>query len=214
MKTIEIQVFDFDELSDDAKETAIENYRNEIQHFDYSWNEEIRLLFDEIGTYFDCKWESFDIANNDINVRYSFREDIAEMSGIRALKWLENNFFPLVEKPKYREHLEGKRQQWPYKYRRYGSGINGFYTAIYSTIFKQICCPFTGICFDDDFIQPFIEFRKKPNDTTIKELFESGFYSVMQSANADYEYTFTDEAIIETIRCNSYQFTKNGKIWN
>jgi hypothetical protein len=212
MRTIEKNIYSFNELTEEAKAKAIDNHRIFIYENEHFLAYDIRSLFDVIGGQFNCNWDSFDVANNDINVTYSFSDNISELSGIRALKWLENNFFPFVEKPKFLKCFNGKKEKWPYRYRKYGKGINGIYTLLYSTIFVGIDCPFTGFCYDYDFIRPFIEFRKKPNDTTIQELFESGFYSVIKSANAEYEHSLSDEAIIDTILANEYEFYEDGAL--
>ena len=51
MKTIEINVYSFNELSDDAKENAIEQYRE--NHYEFFWSDD----------YFDSAKKCLDVFN-------------------------------------------------------------------------------------------------------------------------------------------------------
>ena len=73
-------------------------------------------------------------------------------------------------------------------------------------------CPFTGVCFDEDFLDNIREFIKKPNNQTFEDLINDSVYNCINSGCKDYEYQCSREAIEETISLNEYEFTEDGKM--
>lgn len=67
-------------------------------------------------------------------------------------------------------------------------------------------CPFTGVSYDEDFLDPFRNFLKKPYNTTLRELVEDGIYSVLNSTASDWEYELSEEAARERIESEGTEF--------
>jgi hypothetical protein len=93
MKIISTKVYTFDELSDKAKETARERYRN--AQTEIPWQDEtieslkvllkvagIRLLDWSLGAYNQ---------DNHIKIEIPGEPETGALSGGRAMAWLENN---------------------------------------------------------------------------------------------------------------------------
>ena len=97
-------------------------------------------------------------------------DDIAELSGVRLFKYIQNNF-PV--------DLSGD-------------------------------CPFTGYCFDENLLDNIRGFMAKPDSRTFQELINDCLHSWVTAYIADWEYTYTDEAIHEHCEANEYYFTENG----
>jgi len=68
----------------------------------------------------------------------------------------------------------------------------------------------TGYCVDSDIRYKFHDEFKQTGDAlyAFNEAVEAGFKSI----RADMEYQLTDKAIKETIECNDYEFTEDGKL--
>lgn len=79
-------------------------------------------------------------------------------------------------------------------------------------------CTLTGVCYDQSILQPiydFLQYTGKPDyysymdfETLMDECFASLEKDVEDEENAQYE----DDAIIDTIQANDYEFTKDGKL--
>jgi len=73
-------------------------------------------------------------------------------------------------------------------------------------------CPFTGVCFDEDILSPLREFMKRPaQDVTWRDIIGDCVDSFCSAVQSDVEYRESDEYIAETIVCNEYEFTREGK---
>lgn len=68
----------------------------------------------------------------------------------------------------------------------------------------------TGYCVDSDIRYKFHDEFTQTGDAlyAFNEAVEAGFKSI----RADMEYQLTDEAITESIECNDYEFTEDGKL--
>jgi hypothetical protein len=63
--------------------------------------------------------------------------------------------------------------------------------------------------FDDDFDEPTKEELKTVEQAEVK--FNNHIQEILKRIEADIDYRFTDEAIIEDIEANEWEFYKNGK---
>jgi hypothetical protein len=206
MKTIEIQLYKFDELSSEAKENAIQNYRN--KGFDDFWGDE--------------RIESYNKAKAIYDELAGIEEEIA---GARLVAWIENNLSHhwtktnrigkhdlknsgVVTKRRFKDGFYFSNSDYEYKYDciRYRT----------SNVFKTNNidnCPLTGVCYDYDFLEPIIKFMKNPksNVTNLDLVDDMPSYEFI--ADRDFEYQNSDEYIIEAIEANEYDFTEDGEIY-
>jgi len=181
MKTVEVSVYQFSELSESAKEKAISDFRV----FDeYSWSQEVLQSVEDGLEHFGASLSDYSIDWNNINCsswKISFPEQ-GELSGVRLWKYLQNNHLTYWNKyqKKTDELLSGN-------------------------------CPFTGVCFDEDFLDNIRKFIKRPDSSTFEDLLEESVWNCFNAGCKDYEYQQSDEAITEMIEANDYEFTEDGE---
>jgi hypothetical protein len=80
------------------------------------------------------------------------------------------------------------------------------------TIGEDGSCPFTGVCYDEDFLDPLRAFLKRPRlDWTMQDLVDACVNSWLSSAISNLEHAESDEAIDENIEANEYEFLEDGR---
>lgn len=208
MRTITKNIYTFDELSDEAKERAIENYR--ALGIPFAWHDEAIASIKAIADVLNCSysWYSYDGVDYTVylepedNWRYD-DTDITELEGRRAWAYIENNFISKAERPKtyYLNHViycDG-RKNWSRK-----SKIN----------YTINDCPFTGYCMDCCFSEAWRDWKKTFNKySTVGDFIELVAEKLGEDWTADNEYQNSDEGIIEIFECNDYEFTEDGDIY-
>lgn len=194
MRTIETILYKFDELSETAKSFAINEYIE--NYFQYNRNYDFD---DEISASFKKAEEIYD----------SLENIEGEIKGARLYTWLINNVASEWIRPDY-FCFDGNdkiiHNDFSYKY------TQGKYkkSRVFETNNTENC-PLTGVCYDFEFLEPIINFLKKPDSLTtnlgLAKLLPS-FDSVCQN---DYEYRTTKEYISEELINNETEFYENGK---
>lgn len=82
-----------------------------------------------------------------------------------------------------------------------------------SNLIVEISCPFTGVCFDHDFLQNIINFIKSPNNSqTWGDLIETEKV-LSDLLDRERESQLSDEYILATIEANDYEFNEDGTIY-
>ena len=207
MKTIvtETNVYTFDELTDEAKENAIENFRNyTFEHGGLCWQTEnanaVKVIAEKMGWKYDySSWDGVDYC-----VEYSVDDgDVAELSGARAMAYIENNYIDVAKKPKmYWLHnvLYGDgRKNWTRK-----SKVN----------FTIDDCPFTGYCMDCCFSEAWREWKSKFNKhSTVQDFADMVASHLSKDWTEDNRYQVSDEGILEVIEANDYEFLEDGTFY-
>lgn len=195
MKTIEIQLYKFDELSESAKEAAI-NWWRESAAEDSFWADECFSSIKAFCLTFGVTFKNAEYGyNSDINYRLGQIDDnVLALSGSRARTYILNNFGSVL--------FESKPiGEYPYKRRSKISVIDRV-------------CPFTGVYFDEELLKPVRDFIIRPvKGYTYEEVLRDCMYAGSQALQTSYEYETGKEAAIEGIRANEYDFTEDGKIY-
>ena len=189
MKTIETTVYNFSELSDSAKATAIEQIRQREYETGFNWGSEALDTLKAFLEHFNVKLGRYSIDwfnANGSDIRISFNDsNIEELSGVRLWKYLHNN---------------GLLTYW----RKYTKKTEKLLSGD---------CPFTGVCFDENCLDNIREFVKKPTNITFRELIEESIEKLLKDCEKDADYQFSDEGITEMIEANEYDFTEDGEIY-
>jgi hypothetical protein len=196
MRTVCKDVFKFEELSDEAKERARQWYREATAADDYPLEEiveSLKGLFKAAGIKLQ-DW-SLGAYNQGSFVKFDLG-DAAELTGSRAVAWLENNLFGPLRIT--RETYLANRKD----YLRYGWGYRIGSIAPY---------PFTGICYDEDLIDGLRDSIK--GGDTLKDAFRSLADVCGRIAEKEYEYQNEDEQVDESIIANEYEFTADGRCY-
>ena len=186
METIQINIYQFNELGENAKKKALENHRENI-YFMHVWsdiNETIVQALKHFNATFDYNF--IDFANPNLS-SYAIKmdEEIAQISNLLLHDYLCFHHEPII--PIYQEKI---------------------------VKLSEFSCPFTGTCYDDDFLKPYVEFMVKPVNITFKELLESCVRSLWKVMQNEYEYMFTEEYYNETCNANGIMFLEDGRAFN
>lgn len=204
MRTITItkDIYSFNELSEDAKESAIEYFRNDSNIL--AWQRENAETVETIAKRMNWRYsyESYD------GIRYTvYFEigdcDIEELAGSRAMAYIYNNYINAASEAKiYWLHnvlYADGRKNWNRK-----SKIN----------FTIDNCPFTGYCMDCCFAEAWREWLKQFNkNSTVAEFVELVADRLSEEWTNDNEYQISDDGIIELIQANEYEFTVDGSLY-
>lgn len=193
MKTV--TVYQFSELEEEAQENAIENERRARERDPYlPWMEEtvdsMKAVFEHTNGIKLTDWSigPYDYRNH---VSFDFNEDnVAEFSGKRALAWLENNLF------------YGLRVSW--------TGKERWKKAKYGERAGTIpCCPFTGYCADDDFLDELRDAIKK--GYTLKDAFSWLADRAQKILEDELDYYLSDESIREYLKNDESDYMEDGE---
>jgi len=206
MKTIEIKVYSFDELSDEAKKFALDKYL-EDESFDWIWHDACNTIkaFVDKQSIVETSRESWLIPR--FSVDY---DELLELSGIRLMKYFHNNY-DFLFKRRYRKHFDGHKNHRNIV-NKIAPSTGNKYCFYYSSIFiDDNCCPLTGVCYDDDFLRPIYEFLKSPDNRNFRDIIEQCFKSLEKAINNEIEGNSTIESFSEHCDANDYQFLENGK---
>lgn len=88
-RTIEIQLFQLSELTDKARERAIDAFRNSGDC--WGWGAEWWDSAQAFSRIAPIDIREADYGRRDVTIRWTGDDDIRELSGLRAWKWLQNN---------------------------------------------------------------------------------------------------------------------------
>lgn len=192
MRTETINIYKFDELNEESKQFAIDKWR-EIGIDDCSADERVK---------------SYELARDIFEQIESIE---GEIGGKRLVAYINNNFSHLWMDQQYiSKHEDGKIKNcyYSYKYDCTKKKRSNVFTAN-----NLENCPLTGVCYDHDFLQPIIDFLKSPKENYTNQDLADDFPSYESIADRDIEYLYSDESIMETIECNDYDFTEDGKMY-
>lgn len=190
MRTVRTKVYKFDELSEQAKQVAIEEVRNEY----YEYNDFANWAVDDCSLFEPKEKELIELFGEDYN-------------------------FPLIKNTRESIYFDTERNRFldcakamqitNKKQFLLWLGID-IEDEAFENIYFEIITPnyrnaSTEIAFDD--------YDERFGDIIdmAEEKFNSLIRDIIDRIEADIDYRFTDEAIIEDIEANDYEFLPNGK---
>ena len=198
MRTIERQIFRYDELSEQAKEVATESMREKISSarmesdsYDY------RNTLDKIEQIFGVKIYDWNVNEYNSYFRFEFThiDEETENEPRLLLRYLNTNVLPCIDN-KIRYYSKTARVS---RRSRILSSKRYFYCL-------------TG-CWCDEAVDNALNninqsVKKQFNAREFVNSIIEGFFKQWQN---DYEYSTSDECIAETIEANEYEFYETGK---
>ena len=191
MKTVEVNVYQFDELSDEAKEKAREWYRN--GSFNYEWWDFLyddfkerakEVGFDVTNIYFRGFWSQGDGAMFEYDyMRDKLRLEFINQLGLSAMRkdWLINNTMT-SGRGKHRGHYYHSRCCEHNIYWEVDNGDLHYWL--------------------ESFESDFIDF--------VTDKYEDLCHELYKSLEKEYEYLNSDEVIDESLIVNEYEFDEDG----
>jgi len=194
MQTIEIKLYSFDELTQDAKNNGIEQIKqrryndSDILHWIIDDCYLLEPAHDELVKLCGPQYEKLTcpIFKNSRKLYFSidYNRHIDASNAIEITN--EKMLFQWLEIPDYMHEI--------------------VYYQIKNTNSRY---PDTFILFEDN------EFTDQENEIleNAKNKFSEHMETVLKRIESSYEYNFIDESIIEDIQANDYQFTEDGNIY-
>ena len=204
MRTITItkDIYTFDELTEEAQEKAFEYFRN--LPYLFAWQEENRDTVKAIADKMDWAYDLYSYDGITYSVNYSISsDDIAELSGKRAMAYIQNNYIDAAKKPKTYWlngliHCDG-RKNW-----KRNSKIN----------YEIDNCPFTGYCMDCCFSEAWRDWQKNfSKHSTVQDFADLVADYLGRDWTADNEYQYSDDGIKDLIEANDYEFLEDGTLY-
>ena len=202
MKTKTIEIYQFDELSEQAKENAREWWRSGERDFAWSdeWMDSAKKGLEAFGA--ELKNWSIDCLNINASswtVKNHNDSNADELTGVRLRTWLINNYWSnFFERKPYGKYAKNEKTgKWAYPRRS-------------KVLFVETSCPFTGYCGDENFMDVFREFVKKPNNRNFQDLLEEATEATFRAMEQDCEFQQTDEYIDDILTINDYEFEEDG----
>jgi hypothetical protein len=218
MRTQEITIFTFEELTPEAQERAIEKYRN--NNHDSQCSQEYEDTLKKFINIFPVKvrdWQIDPWGYSHCDMYSQANDEINDLSGLRLFKYLVNNFSGTLYKRKYLGCL--KTQDQPHSRHRMvknveisrGTNKGKFYASVYSNCQTEQCCNLTGVYSDESILQPLYDFLKTPNkNTTFADLMEECGNAWAKSFAKEIEHENSDEYIKDCLINNDYEYTEEG----
>lgn len=206
-RTVRTKVYKFSELSEQAKENAIEQFRNH--------NYDNQHYYDEIIASVKAVVDLFGLKTGNrqwSDLRHSHIDDtILQLSGVRLYKYLVNNYYSYLFTPKYIKSID-RPVKWKQFICKVNKGMKGEYTILYSKQKTDNCCVLTGICYDNDILQPVYDFLARPDkSTTFEDLINAIEGAISQTFDNTEEWLNSDGFIKDEIEANDYEFTQDGR---
>lgn len=212
MKTVEIKLFTIKELSEESQQKAHGDFLSEDHYF---WSHENNDTLKAFCDIFPVKVKDYEYGyRNYINFTFTAEDEIENLSGIKLLKYIYNNYESFLFKRKFYKTIKNHEIKHPcIKHEKLSN--NNIFSAYYSRILKDISCVLTGYCIDDDILLPIYDFLKNPNKhTSFYDLIKDCLESWIQACNRDYEFSCSLEYFIEHSEANEYLYTEDGKFYS
>jgi len=213
MRTKTTTVYLFDELSDNAKSVAVNEYIN--RGYEYPFADENSATLDMFCKTFNVSCRDYEYGyRNYINGYLGNIEDnVLALSGVRAATYFINNYSNVLFKPAYIRQLSVKDKAVRHFRVRVRASMNGTFSNVYTSGVKvDTDCNLTGYCMDMDILEPIYKHIARPcPSTTIEDILNSCLQSWLLACKNDYEGSMSFEAISDTLIANDYEFTEDGK---
>ena len=208
MRNVSVDVYNFNELSDEAKEKAIETHR-----FDFvdEWSaenwESVKAIANACGLniitniYNDTGFANFELQEDADNYN-----DIIVLHGSRAMAYIYNNWIMPNMNGKYYSALVSRNERELVYKKRYSKC---------TFVFE---CPFTGYGLDNCIPEAYNEFceliRKNTIEANIIEFIEILSQHVQKWLQSDYDNAISDENVASMLDCDGYEFFIDGRDCN
>ena len=188
MRTIEIKIYEYEELSNTAKEAALNYFR---ENEPYHWAEDVIASINSVVKHFD-----FELTN------WNFDWTNANRSSFTLKEGSFSDADYDLQGAELKQHLIDA-QYLDYKCQ-------------FDQEWKKLLeenCPLTGVCFDDGLLDNIKEFIKNPESITMEELLTKAIKKALEDAQTDYEHQGTEEYLKEHFQANDYHFLENGELY-
>lgn len=199
-------VYKYDELSEKAKTHA---WTENMESDEYPWSHENRKSLEMFCEHFsisvtDWEYGGYSLPHISWTLKdswyYDYTDKILDFEGVRLHKWIVNNCWDWLFKPKTIS-TTGRYVDGRYTYKSYKSKCQ-----------VDNSCVLTGYCVDDDLLQPLYCFLKNPQEgIALERLIGNCLDSWLQYCHKDRESYFSQEYFAEQAIEQGYEFYENGE---
>ena len=198
MRTIEHQIFRYDELSEQAQQVATESMRDSIADMRIeSESDDYRNTLEMIEQIFRVNVYDWQVNEYNSYFRFDFvgiDEDVENEPRL-LLRYLNTNVLPCIDNKKryYSKTARVSRKSRILCDKNYNYCLTG--------------------CWCDDAVDNALNNIKQSvkNKLNAREFVRSMLEGFFEQWRNDYEYAYSDECIAEVIEANDYEFYENGK---
>lgn len=215
MITKEINLYEYSELSENAKNRIRDKWRS-YGVMD-GCNSDYENTLNEFCELCDIKVRNWEVSDWNYSFRIQFSEKDAyatydkrgyvdeyimlrELSGKLLFRYVYNYIIPSLIKGKYHSTsgYYDENQKYHYEWRRS--------RVVMEDEPEKGSCPLTGFCMDCDIIEPLMKYyrnwAKYPEDYTYEDLMNECLDSFFNAWQKEWEYRLSDEAVDEDIENN------------
>lgn len=226
MKTINITLYTFDELSEQVQKQIIEKERwNIMEQCMDCYNSDYRESLEKFDTLVGTEVYDYSVGYCDHNFNYKISDmDIyvnpidhnkniypEDLCGKLLFRYINNNIMPYITKGRYYS-IPGKYIDGKYNCKCRCSRVILEY---------EDNCPLTGMCYDFYLLKPIIDYYDTwctyPENFSLEDLIEQCYDSFFKTWHEEYKYWADDEdAVREELHINQYQdrlYSKNGDVY-
>lgn len=192
MRTVTVNIYKIDELSRKAQRRAYEHW---LEKAEYPWHDDNVRTLHAFEKIFPIKIKGFEYrfeygeGRNYIHFTFTEDENIENLSGIRLLKYIYNNYFDYISSKKI----------------FYGKSKTRKSKIIYSLDYAL-----TGYCMDEAILGPIYKFLKKPENITFYVLIRRCLNSWLDVCRDDVEDYFSFKNFLDIASINNWEYTENG----
>ena len=207
METIKLNVYKFNELNDEAKNQAInEVFKDGLLMFE-SHSDDLINSIDELCALLNIKTgRTYDFIIKEA--------DFLDLEGLRLYKYLVNNFYSNLFKPKFLTVLNKHVKTNAFIFRNTKNYKGEPRAFLYSKTFVSNDAVLTGVWSDCEILQPIYEFLKDPEKNySGYDLLKDIENAIEQSFRQIEENEYNEELRAEFIQENDFNFLLNGKIF-
>lgn len=198
MRTIEHQIYRYDELSEQAQQVATESMRDSIADMRIeSESDDYRNTLEMIEQIFRVNVYDWQVNEYNSYFRFDFvgiDEDVENEPRL-LLRYLNTNVLPCIDNKKryYSKTARVSRKSRILCDKNYNYCLTG--------------------CWCDDAVDNALNNIKQSvkNKLNAREFVRSMLEGFFEQWRNDYEYAYSDECIAEVIEANDYEFYENGK---
>lgn len=203
MRTETIEIYSFNELSEEAQRYAWENGSD----YGGEYSLDFETILEAFENAFDIKVYRYSVGDY-YTPTFSYTlggaaAEAPEGDPLRLARYMWNNYADVITRGKY--------------YSTRMKIVNGDFHNV-SRRSKVLLSlheyALTGICWDQDILQPIIDclkYKRFFND--IEELFDACLTAFFTAWNADIEYCRSFEYYAEKAEFNDFEYTADGKRW-
>ena len=190
MRTIEINIYKMNELSEDIQDKIVNDFRCDDS---LPYGDEILASMKAIAKHLDVKITDYQLSDTqDSYVKHT-------VSGVgahpihRTYRYIVNNFSGILKRNKVYEKNGKKR--------------------VSKIIKEDSCCPLTGVYYDEIFLDVIREYLKKPDHRIVEDIIHTTLNCATKIYYDECKNYFSKENVLAMSEANNWEYTEDGEFF-